>query len=324
MKVRRRSISLPIVLASISVVLNIALLVGWTLLLSRYIDLTREFGAGVSYMVLGIISFVVIMTIMVLIVVFLVREILDSRKQIRFIDSVTHELKSPLASMRLSVETLATRALNEQQKQQVQAMLIDDLDRLGLFIDDILHAGRLEMRSEPLERVRIPLREFVIEHAAPILRRYQMDPGQLDVGIDEDLVLYSDQAILLTIFNNLLDNACKYSEPPRWVRVVARRVGRSRLTLSVEDRGIGIAPKEIKRVERRFYRAPSEDVRKRHGSGLGLYVVSGYASRLGGSVTVRSPGLGQGTTVELTLPMSNKHAEDDDARANPRRAPRDR
>jgi signal transduction histidine kinase len=306
MAIRQRSISLPIVLASISVALSIALLVGWTLLLARYIDLTREVGAGVSYMVLGIISFVSIMVIMILIAVFLVREILDSRKQIRFIDSVTHELKSPLASMRLSAETLSSRKVSDDQRDKLQDMILDDIDRLSLFIEDILHAGRLEMKSEPLDRQRIDLAEFCRENATPILRRYGMSWDQFHIRVPDDLVLYTDRAILLTVFNNLVDNACKYSEKPRRVRLTADRISKGRVQIRVEDEGIGIAPKELKRVKRRFYRVPDEDVRTRHGSGLGLYVVNGYARRLGGSMEISSPGRGKGTTVKVVLPIGDK------------------
>lgn len=300
---RRRSISLPIVLASISVALSIALLVGWTVLLSNYIDLTREVGAGVSYMVLGIISFVCIMVIMILIAVFLVREILDSRKQIRFIDSVTHELKSPLASMRLSAETLATRKLTAEQREKLQRIILSDIDRLTLFIEDILYAGKLEMRAEPIERRRIDLDVFFAESAGPIIRRYDMSPEQLSLSIPDDLVVYSDRAILLTIFNNLVDNACKYSESPKKVKVTAELQKGRKVRIAFEDNGIGIAPKELKRVRRRFYRVPSENVRRRHGSGLGLYVVNGYVRRLGGDMQIRSSGLGKGTIVTVTLPQ---------------------
>lgn len=313
---RRRSISLPIVLASISVALSIALLVGWTVLLSNYMALTREVGAGVSYMVLGIISFVCIMVIMILIAVFLVREILDSRKQIRFIDSVTHELKSPLASMRLSAETLATRKLTSDQREKLQSMILNDIDRLTLFIEDILYAGKLELRSEPVERRRIELKAFFEEFSGPIIRRYSMTPEQLTFSISDDLVIFSDRAILLTIFNNLVDNACKYSEPPKHLKIRADLQGRRKVRIGFEDDGIGIATKELKRVRRRFYRVPSEDVRRRHGSGLGLYVVNGYVRRLGGDMHIRSRGLGKGTTVEVTLPLGEIHGDTPRAASN--------
>ena len=306
MALRQRSISLPIVLASVAVLLSIALLVGWTVVFSNYIVDTRSVAGGVSLLVLGIISFVIIMVVMIVIAVFLVREILDSRKQYRFIDSVTHELKSPLASMRMSAETLSNPRLQPEQRDRLREMILNDVERLSVFIDDILTAGRLELRSEPLQLTDTDVAVLVSECVENVRRRYLPDVPEIVVRVPDDLTVRTDRTSVATILTNLLDNAVKYSDPPRRVEVTVAMRGESRVVFSVVDNGIGISPKELRRVRRRFYRVASEAVRQRHGTGLGLYVVNGLCSRLDGKLRISSPGEGKGTRMDVTLPATRR------------------
>lgn len=302
MPVRQRSISLPIVLASVAVALSIALLVGWTLVFSRYIILTRDEAGGVSLLVLGIISFVIIMVVMIVIAVFLVREILDSRKQYRFMDSVTHELKSPLASMRLSTQTMGNPRVSDAQREDLRKMVLSDIERLTVLIDDILAASRLESRTQSLNWVDVNLRELAHECLNAVERRYDTDEDAIAIDVPAGLIVRVDRSALYMVLTNLFDNALKYSDRPREIRLSVERMSSGKLQIHVQDRGIGISPRERRRVRRRFYRVPSESVRQRHGTGLGLFVVNGLVSRLGGELKIYSEGEGRGTRVTVRLP----------------------
>ncbi|MEC8379720.1 MAG: histidine kinase dimerization/phospho-acceptor domain-containing protein, partial [Myxococcota bacterium] len=129
-----RSLTFPIVMASVTVPLGIFVLVGWILVLLRNQQLSQQVTNNTGMMAAGVVSLITIITALVLLTVFLSREILESRRQSRFIDSITHELKSPLASIRLCTQTLerANRPLNK--RHELQQMMIDDIDRLSFFI----------------------------------------------------------------------------------------------------------------------------------------------------------------------------------------------
>lgn len=309
MAVRERSISLPIVLASVAVALSIALLVGWTLVFSRYIEITSARSGGVPLLVLGIISFVIIMVVMVLIVVFLVLEMLDSRKHYRFMDSVTHELKSPLAAMRLSAQTMANPRVNDEQREKLRTMILADIDRLTVVIDDILVAGRLDGLPGAIEWVEVDVAQMVDECIEAVVRRYDTDADLIENEIPHGIKLRTDRSAFHVVISNLVDNAMKYSESPRDVAIRAFRTRGGGVNVCVQDNGIGISSAEQRRVRRRFYRVPSEAVRQRHGTGLGLYVVNGLSSRIGATFRIRSDGEGQGTTMILGL--APKHLSGD-------------
>ena len=297
-----RSISLPIVLSSISVSLTVALLVGWTLLIARTQPLADDFVANTWLLVFGIVSFVVIMTVLVLFSVFLVREIREVRRQTSFIDSVTHELKSPLAALKLCLETLGRPDLPPPQHLRLREMMLDDVERLAGFIDRVLTATRL-----PAERSSQPLAEVALlglarRCAAVVTRRAHQPEQVIRVDVPPDLVVTTDEVALSAVLENLLENAVKYSKHDVDVELSAQPGRKGQVVIEVRDRGIGIHKVHLRRVFDRFYRAPEEAVRSRRGTGLGLYVVSALVRSLGGKVRALSPGTGQGTTIRVLLP----------------------
>jgi signal transduction histidine kinase len=297
-----RSISLPIVLSSIAVSLSVALLVGWTLLIARTQPLADDFVANTWLLVFGIVSFVVIMTVLVLFSVFLVREIREVRRQTSFIDSVTHELKSPLAALKLCLETLGRADLPPPQHQRLREMMLDDVERLAGFIDRVLAATRLpeERSSQPLTEVA--LSGLARRCAAVVTRRAHQPEEVIRVDVPEDLVVTTDEVALAAVLENLLENAVKYSQHDVAVELSARPGRKGQVVIEVRDRGIGIHKLHLRRVFERFYRVPEEAVRSRRGTGLGLYVVSALVRSLGGKVRALSPGTGQGTTIRVDLP----------------------
>ena len=297
-----RSISLPIVLSSVAVTLSVALLVGWTLLIARNQPLADDFVANTWLLVIGIVSLVVIMTVLVLFSVFLVREIREVRRQTSFIDSVTHELKSPLAALKLCLETMARPDLPAPQHVRLREMMLDDVERLTGFIDRVLAATRLpaERSSQPLKEVALAV--LARRCAAVVTRRAHQAEVVVKVEVPPDLMLTTDEPTLAAVLENLLDNAVKYSQQLVDVELSARPGRKGQVVIEVRDRGIGIERADLRRVFERFYRAPNEDVRSRRGTGLGLFVVSTLVRSLGGKVTAESAGAGQGTTMRVVLP----------------------
>ena len=305
-----KSITTPIILGAVSVPLSVALLVGWTLLVAQNLVESSEITLDVWLLVLGAISFAVIVTVLVLFSVYLVREILEVRRQDSFIDSVTHELKSPLASIKLCLETKARHDLPGEKRAQLQTMMLEDVDRLSSFIDDVLQASRLANEENVgLTLVEVPVLEVAEQVGAKVTKRRKLDPAAIRYAISEDMRVSTDEAALRVVLRNLVDNAVKYSRGGEVeVEVAAFHDEKGRPTIEVRDRGIGIESQHLKSVFQRFYRVQSEDVRGRKGTGLGLFVVSALVRNLGGRIEARSEGLGKGTTMRVTLPANGHPA----------------
>lgn len=300
-----RSISTPIILGAVSVPVSIALLVGWTILLAENLAAAEGSAVDVWLLVLGSVGFVVLMAALVLLSVYLALQILEVRRQDGFIDSVTHELKTPLASLKLCLETQARRDMPAQKQEQLRQMMLEDVERLTSFVDDVLHASRLaNMERVGLNVGTVELREMVDELAARLVQRRRLSEDAIANEVPPGLALQSDPAALGIVMKNLLDNAVKYSGERPAVKVSAERSMRGEVVIEVVDRGIGLLPEDQKRVFHRFFRVASEDVRARKGTGLGLFVVSALVRNLGGQVEARSAGLGKGTTMRLRLPPS--------------------
>jgi len=297
-----RSISGPIILSSISVALSTALLVGWILVIYRNQVLTQNWEGNAWLMVAGILSFVTIMTVLVLFSVFLAREIKEVRRQSSFIDSVTHELRSPLASLRLCLETQARRELQPTQREQLREMMLDDVERLSALIDDILEASRLAQNLAARQIETIELEALVRRATGTTLRRHRMGPETVTIEVPAGITLSTDPMALEVALRNLLDNAIKYSDSPREVVLRAHENEKGGLDLVVSDNGVGIPRGELKRVFDRFYRVEDESVRSRRGTGLGLYVAASLVRGIRGRLRAHSEGPGQGTRMVISLP----------------------
>jgi signal transduction histidine kinase len=312
-----RSISVPITFGAVTVPLSVFLLVGWTTFTVRNIAESGEVAQNVWLLVLGVLSLVVIMSVLVMFSIFLAREILEVRRQDSFIDSVTHELKTPLASIKLCMQTLEREGIPEPKRAALQKMIHDDVDRLATFIDDVLQASRLAHDDVGMDVDEVRLAELAQHCADVVAARHKTPPGAIDVRIDPGLVVWTDAAALEIVVRNLLDNAVKYSRDDVHVTVDARVENGSRVAIEVRDTGIGIPAKDIKRIFHRFYRAQDEGVRSRKGTGLGLFVVSALVRNLGGSVDAESEGLGKGATMLVHLPLRGHEAMPGAKRATP-------
>ncbi|MEZ4288970.1 MAG: ATP-binding protein, partial [Polyangiales bacterium] len=138
--------------------------------------------------------------------------------------------------------------------------------------------------------------------AEGLVSRKKVEPNEIDIQISEEITVVSDRTALDIIAKNLLDNAVKYTDSPRKIRVIAVADEKNRVVIEVIDNGIGIDRRYLKRVFHRFYRAEDATVRQRKGTGLGLFVVSALVRQLGGRAVALSDGVGRGTTIRITLP----------------------
>jgi len=264
-------------------------------------------GSRLAIDLLGLVLFAILIAGVVLNTVFLVREIRRNERQDSFLNAVTHELKTPIASIRLYLDTLSRRPVDEAQRQKFYAVMRDDTDRLLATVETVLKAGELSHRQRIHQRERLELHPLVAECIATVLSRHRLGPGAIELAeVPGGVRLYvvGNPEDLRTAVLNLLDNAVKYSPQAVHVRC---RVGIERYTwvvLSIADTGLGLAPRELNRIFKRFYRAASNDQVKIKGTGLGLFLVRTIAQQHGGSVRALSEGPGKGTTMQLRLPLS--------------------
>lgn len=292
---RRKSIAFFITLGSGLVAAAVALNVGWVLLNWR---------TGVQ-LVFGVIFFLLIISGVVLNTIFLVREIRRNEMHDAFINAVTHELKTPVASIRLYLETLQTRAIDEAKRREFYDIMLADSDRLLTTIQQVLHAGKTGRRT--LRRTRIDVPQLAQECLALAQTRHRLPAEALQFsmahdGADPPTVL-GDLDELKAAVSNLIDNAIKYSGPHVRVLVEVAKADR-RIALRVKDEGVGIPSTELKRIFRRFYRLPDMVATRIKGTGLGLHIVRSVAERHGGRAFAESAGRGHGATFTILLPMA--------------------
>jgi len=278
------------------VALAVALNVGWIILNWR---------EGVL-LVFGIIFFALIIAGLVVNTIFLVREIRRNEQHDSFINAVTHELKTPVASIRLHLETLQRRRLPETQKQDFYRLMLGDTDRLTETVEQVLRAGRAGDKKAGREKTEVDFAKLVRDcmdaararhHLGSETLRYQEASGKGD-----GLHVRGNADDLRTAVFNVLDNAIKYSGDKVDVRVALEAPDEKRIVLRVRDQGVGVPPEDVKRIFRRFYRVPHRSLAHVKGTGLGLFIVKAIAKKHGGKVSAESDGEGHGTTLVLELP----------------------
>jgi signal transduction histidine kinase len=291
---RRRSVFFFTILGICLVAIAVALNVGW---------LVVSWEKGILA-VLGFIFFLVLIAGMVVYTVFMVREIRRNEQHDSFINAVTHELKTPVASMRLYLQTLQTRDVDEAKRREFYQIMLEDSDRLLHTIEQVLRAGSTQSSFRRIDQSRVDLRGLAAECVALGRTRFHLPEEALrfETAMSEPATVLGDPDELKAGLWNLIDNAVKYSGPNPRVRVTLEETADgSRYALKVTDTGPGILPHELKRVFRRFYRIHGMSVRTK-GSGLGLFIVRSVAKRHGGKAFAESAGEGLGSTFTLLLP----------------------
>jgi signal transduction histidine kinase len=294
---RRKSIAFFIILGAGLVGGAVALNVGWLIVSWRQAGL----------MLVGILFFPLIITGVVLNTIFLVREIRRNEQHEAFINAVTHELKTPVASMKLYLQTLQNRPVDEAKRQEFYRAMLEDSDRLLGTIEQVLRAGQLGARIRRAGHVRIDL-SAVVEETVTLARTRHRLPAEaltyreLAINGTRPHVL-GDEDDLKAVVSNLVDNAIKYSGRDVHVAVELEQRDSAQAILRVRDQGVGISAPELKRIFKRFYRIPGAMATRVQGTGLGLFIVRSVVARHGGKVFAESAGPGHGSTFTVQLPI---------------------
>jgi len=292
---QRRSIVFVIVLGACLICVILLLYIGWVLLNWRH---------GIL-VVLGALLLLMVISGVVLNTIFLVREIRRNEQHDAFINAVTHELKTPLASIRLYLDTLRSRPIEEDKRKEFYRIMLEDSDRLLATIEQVLRAGRTASTSRRLNVVRVELGSIVEEclTRARALHGLASDKLAYRPGAATEILADADE--VRAAVSNLIDNAVKYSGGEVSIMVETARVDSKFVAVRVRDEGVGISKPELKRVFRRFYRVPGPLASRVKGTGLGLYIVRSVAKRHGGRAWADSEGPGRGSTFVLELPIAS-------------------
>lgn len=290
---RRRTLHLPVTLSVVLMVLNIVLMVFWIVLLAR----------GTYYLALtfGTVLFSLSLVGLVVYLIVTVKEVRLNQRQANFVDSVTHELKSPIASLKLYLETLQMRTVSDEQRSKFYRFMMDDLNRLDRLINQLLEVGRLDAIATVTTEEDIPAEELLRECAAAACVHHHQPLDRVTFDI-QPAILRGGRLALEMVFRNLLDNALKYGGDDPQVEVQVRVVGKDKVVTRISDNGAGV-PADIRtKVFGLFYRGGSELERKHSGTGLGLYIVYTLVRKMKGRVTIHSRGRLPGAVFKVELP----------------------
>jgi signal transduction histidine kinase len=291
---RRKSIAFFIAMGTALIAIAVVLYVGWVLLNWRH---------GIL-LALGILLLAMIIAGIVLNTIFLVREIRRNEQHDSFINAVTHELKTPVASIRLYLQTLQSRPVDEDKRQDFYRTMLADTDRLMDTIEQVLRTGRIGDVAHKPNLGRVEMDAILGECVERARNLHRLDAESLVYTPAGRACVLGDADEVRAALTNLIDNAVKYSQRPVRVTVESDTSTFGFIAVRVRDQGIGIAPVELKRVFKRFYRVPGPIASRVKGTGLGLYIVRSVAKRHGGRVWAESEGPGHGSTFVLQLPIA--------------------
>ena len=301
----RRSLGWPILLGIVLIGSILALAVGWVLVSVAAALGSRN--AAFYYAILGV-GMALLVLVLVGVIVYLaltVKAIALSQRQSNFIDSVTHELKSPLASLKLSLQTLARRPVAPERQAEFHGIMLADVERLDALVDHLLDAAKtLQRRRRSGEATA--LEPVLREVCDAVAQRYGL-PAEalaLDCGAMPGVRVLARATDLEIVFRNLVDNAVKYAAPAPRVELTVTAGPRGRVTVHVADNGPGIPVGQRPRVFRRFERLGSELERSAPGTGLGLFLVRSLVRQMRGTVSVSGRLPPPGTVFAVELPCA--------------------
>ena len=284
-------VTLCVVMVAAAVTLNI----GWIIVNGR----------RVLPLVLGIVAFALIIAGIIVYTVFLVRELRLNDQHDAFINAVTHELKTPIASIRLYLETLQAREVNEAQRREFYSIMLADTPRLQQTVEQVLKAGVAGQRVGLQHRAPVDITAIAAEVTETSRLRHHLPEGSMTLSMATPgkaaLFVEGDGDELRTVISNLLDNAVKYSRDQIQITVEVAAPSPDTVWVRVRDRGVGIPRAQLKRIFKRFHRIQTRGFKVK-GTGLGLYIVRSIVKQHGGRVFAASEGEGQGATFTVELP----------------------
>ena len=293
---RRRKTAVFFLIFGISLsVLAVALNVGWVILNIR----------EVALLVFGVIFFALIITGLILNTIFLVREIRRNEQHDAFLNAVTHELKTPIASIKLYLETLKARDLDKEKRDEFYDIMLADNQRLLSTVEQVLQASRTREKQRLMNLAEIDFGEMINDTIKTVRGQQHLSEAAIRFSRPEESIkIVGDRSELQTAIANLLDNAIKYSIGEPKVSVRLKSSAGKNAEVYIKDNGIGIVRSDLKRVFKRFYRVPNATDTAKKGTGLGLAIVRSVVEKHGGRVKAESKGEGKGTTFVVQLPRS--------------------
>jgi two-component system sensor histidine kinase SenX3 len=294
---RRNAIVLSITLGACLVAVTVAFNVAWIIINWRSLIL----------LVIGIPLFLLLIAGLILNTIFLVREVKRNERHDSFLNAVTHELKTPITSIRLYLETLQRRELPEAQRKEFYEIMLSDSERLLATVEQVLKAGEVGQRARNQVRLQVQFDDVVRDCIRTTLLRYHLEESTIHLTVDpkaEQIAVVGNPEDLRTAVLNIMDNAVKYSPQGPQLEVRLSLDGDAWLMLAVSDHGLGIAQPHLERIFRRFYRVPARNVFRIKGTGLGLFLVRSIARQHGGDVVAESEGEGRGATIRMQLPRA--------------------
>jgi two-component system sensor histidine kinase SenX3 len=284
-----------VVLCVILVAAAVSLNIGWIIVNGR----------RVLPLVLGILAFVLIIAGIIVYTVFLVREIRRNDQHDAFINAVSHELKTPIASIRLYLETLQAREVSDVQRRDFYRVMLADTDRLQQTVEQVLKAGVAGQRIALQHRAPVDLAALASEVLDTARLRHHLPVETMTLAVANpsppELLVDGDVDELRTVLSNLVDNAVKYSRDNVHVAVEVAAPSPDTVWVRVRDRGVGIPRTQLRRIFNRFYRFQTRGAKVK-GTGLGLYIVRSIVKQHGGRVFAASEGEGKGSTFTVELP----------------------
>lgn len=289
----RSRFRLPITLSAFLIAANVTLMVVWIILFAQ-----TDQPAAVT---IGAVAFALILVGLTIWLVLTIKEIRLNHRQANFVDSVTHELKTPIASLQLYLETLRMRSLTDEQRTEFHEVMASELARLDRLINQLLEVGRLDAIGQDLPVNDVDLGEVLLRDAEAAAKRYQHDFDECVSITGQAASVVTRPIIIDLIVSNLIDNAFKYGGNPPKVGLHVESYG-GRVRLTVRSNGHRIPFHDRKKIFRVFYRGGSELERRQKGTGLGLYIVATLVKRLRGRILVRDPDEGEGTEFVIDLP----------------------
>ena len=309
----RKSFKWPILLAIVMIVLLVGLTIGWVLL-NVFGAITSQKSSNVYWALLsvGSVMFLFVLAGVVLYLIWSIQQINLNRRQSNFIDAVTHELKSPIASLKLFLQTLGKRNIDEEKKQEFYCSMLVDVERLDQLITQLLNVARLQQKSSlPEPETWVAIESILDESVSKLAIKYRVPRECLNIE-STACEVWSRQVDIEIVLRNLIDNALKYGGRPPMIRIVVEFDAPLKSAIvSVTDNGSGIPKHLRKKIFRRFYRAGDELERTKPGTGLGLFLVRSIVRRLKGTIRVADMPKDGGTRFELVLPKARLRPSDE-------------
>ncbi len=303
----RRSLKAPITLGVVMILLVVGLSAVWVV--QNVLGATGNLESAAVFWIMLSTGTVLLAAVLAGVIAYLtltVKAFNLNRRQSNFIDAVTHELKSPIASLKLYLQTMSRHSVDEQQAKDFHKFMLEDVERLDSLINHLLDAARIDAdhlsdKTEGSNVQPVELNQLLTQCAAAACNRYRLPSDT--VAIEALPVTIDGHGIQLEIlFRNLIDNAVKYGGSPPKVEVGVQDAGDDRVIVTIADNGAGIPANQRRKIFGRFIRLGNELERKSPGTGLGLYLVRNVVNSLGGSIRIRSRENDPGTEFQVTLP----------------------